>query len=361
MLLTLVSGCVGELGSSSPGDLDGGASRPDGHTSGDGGSTDDAIAPATDAAGSDAPAPGPCDGVTCGANARCEPSTASCVCLPGFVSSGSSCVAAPAGDPSTRTTSEVCTAWADGHIQNAATAWIPGDGSACDPGSMTRDAIDDALRRINLFRWMIGLGPVVDRPEDHARQQQCARMMDENGMLDHSPPASWACYTAEGALGAGSSNLSLGVSAAADTIDLYVHDDGVGSLGHRRWVLNGPLGSVGIGQVGRAGCLGVFNGGGSTSRTWTAWPPPGPVPIDAIGGSLWSFHSDGASGGSVRVVRVSDGADLDVTAMALPDGYGPSTVAWASDGARTAGTYRVTVSGIPIGEVTYEVTLVSCP
>lgn len=186
-------------------------------------------------------------------------------------------------------------------------------------------------------------------------------MMDANGALSHMPPTSWACYTAEGAAGAGSSNIALGVSAAADTIDLYVGDNGTASLGHRRWVFNGPLGSVGIGQVGRGGCLGVFDSSGSTTRTWTAWPPPGPVPLDAIGGSLWSFHASGASGGSVRVVRVSDGMDLGVTAMALPDGFGPSTVAWSSALARTADTYRVTISGIPLGEVTYDVTLVSCP
>jgi hypothetical protein len=224
---------------------------------------------------------------------------------------------------------------------------------------MTRDAIDDTLRRINMFRWMIGLGPVVDRPEDHQRQQQCARMMDANGMLSHSPPTGWDCYTAEGAAGAGSSNLALGFGSSARTIDLYVDDGGVDSLGHRRWIFNPPLGSVGIGHVGSGGCLGVFNGGGSTTRTWTAWPPPGPVPLDAIGTARWSFHSEGASGGSVRVVRVSDGADLGVSSMGLPDGYGPSTVAW--DGESDAGTYRVTVSGVPIGEVTYDVTLVECP
>jgi hypothetical protein len=352
--ITSMPGCVGQL--ADPAGGDGGPPRVDGgRTTDDGGST------GTDAAGTDGAAPGPCDTVTCGDNARCEPSTASCACIPGFVSDGSSCVAAMPGDPSTRTTSEVCTAWDEGHVQNATTAWTPGDGSACDPGTMTRDAIDDALRRINMFRWMIGLAPVVDRPEDHARQQQCARMMDTNGMLNHMPPSTWDCYTAEGAAGAGSSNLSLGVSAAADTIDLYVHDDGVGSLGHRRWVFNPPLGAVGIGQVGRAGCLGVFDGSSSTTRTWTAWPPPGPVPLEAIGSSLWSFHSDGASGGAVRVVRVSDGVDLGASAMSLPDGFGPSTVAWASDGARTEGTYRVTVSGIPLGEITYDVTLVACP
>jgi hypothetical protein len=367
--LCLFSGCVGQLGTTEPGpDMDGAVDRrdtgPRRDASGDGGPStgeDAYVPPGTDAAPGDAHVPGPCDAVTCGANERCDASTASCICLPGFVSSGSSCVAAEPGDPSTRTVAEVCAAWEEGHRETATTAWVPGGGGDCDPGSMTPEAIDDTLRRINMFRWMIGLGPVVDRPEDHARQQECARMMDANNALSHSPPTGWECYTSEGAAGAGSSNLALGVSAAADTIDLYVGDNGVPSLGHRRWVFNGPLGSVGIGQVGRGGCLGVFHGGGSTSRTWTAWPPPGPVPLEAIGSVLWSFHSSDARGGSVRVVRVSDGSDLGVTPMRPPDGYGPSTVAWSSDGARTEGTYRVTVSGISLGEVTYDVNLVSCP
>jgi hypothetical protein len=222
-------------------------------------------------------------------------------------------------------------------------------------------AIDDTLRRINGFRWLVGLDPVVDDPAVHTRQQSCAVMMYRNGSLDHSPPDTWRCYTSEGASGAGSSNLALGTGNSADTIDLYIDDRGVPSLGHRRWVLNGPLGRVGIGFAGNAGCLGVFDRSSSTDRTWTSWPPPGFAPSDTTG-AWWSFHSDrgGVADATVRMVRVSDGTDVTGTIHRMPEGYGVSAVAWAPTERTVGQRYRVTVNASSIGEISYEVEIVSC-
>jgi hypothetical protein len=360
------AGCEGSLTSSARG---ADASRPP---------ADDAWAPpgtdawtaerddtgvATDAGPSiDAYAPtSPCATVMCGANQRCDEATRACVCLPGFVADGSGCSAAPAGDPSTRTMAEVCDGWRDMHEHTASASWTPGAGD-CDPGSMPRDAIDDTLRRVNGFRWMVGLGPVVDDPSVHARQQACAVMMYRNGSLDHMPPNTWRCYTPEGAAGAGSSNLAIGTASSADTIDLYIDDYGVPSLGHRRWVLNGPLGRVGIGFAGNAGCLGVFDRSSSTDRRWTAWPPPGFVPSETTG-AWWSFHSDHGrvADATVRMVRASDGADVTGTVHRLLEGYGiVSAVAWEPTERTVGQRYRVTVTSTTIGEISYEVEIVSC-
>jgi hypothetical protein len=355
------AGCEGTLSSSEPG-VD--AGRP---------ALDDAwSAPGTDAwsAGADAWAPGvdaysptsPCATVTCGANQRCDEATRACVCLPGFVDmGGAGCDAAPPGDPSARTTAEVCAGWRDAHATTAGESWTPGAGM-CDPGSMPRAAIDDTLTRINGFRWMIGLGPVVDDPGVAARQQACAVMMYRNGRLDHSPPDTWTCYTADGAAGAGSSNLALGTGNSADTIDLYVDDRGVSSLGHRRWVLNGPLGRVGIGFAGNAGCLGVFDRSGSSDRTWTSWPPPGFAPSDTAG-AWWSFHSNAGSvaDATIRMVRASDGTDVTGEIHRVPEGYGVSAVAWSPTEATVGQRYRITATTSSIGEITYEVEIVACP
>ncbi|GAB4210323.1 MAG: hypothetical protein OHK0013_30840 [Sandaracinaceae bacterium] len=310
----------------------------------------------------DAYTPGsPCATVMCGANQRCDEATRACVCLPGFVDDGAGCSAAPPGDPSARTMAEVCEGWRDMHQTTATAAWTPGPGD-CDPGSMPREAIDDTLRRINGFRWLIGLGPVVDDPSAHTRQQSCAVMMYRNGSLDHFPPMSWRCYTADGASGAGSSNLALGTGNSADTIDLYVDDHGVTSLGHRRWVLNGPLGRVGIGFAGNAGCLGVFDRSGSSDRMWTSWPPPGFAPRDTTS-AWWSFHSDRGSvaDANVRMVRASDGTEVTGMVYRLPEGYGVSAVAWAPTERTVGQRYRVTVTTTSIGEISYEVEIVACP
>lgn len=305
---------------------------------------------------------GACASITCGANQRCDEATSSCVCLPGFVSSGASCAPAPPGDPSTRTAVEVCALWREAHRTTASSSWTMGP-TECDGGSMPREAIDDTLRRIAGFRAMVGLGPVVDEPSLADQQQACAIMMFRNGRLDHDPPESWHCYSNAGAMGARTSNLALGVWASADTIDLYIEDRGVDSLGHRRWVLSGSLGRVGIGFAGNAGCLSVFDASGSTDRRWIAWPPPGPVPSETTQ-AWWSFQlmsRTGARDATVRMVRASDGADVTGTVHRMPDGFGGSSVAWSPTERAVGQRYRITVSGSSVGEVSYEVEIVDCP
>lgn len=306
----------------------------------------------------------PCASVTCGANARCEPSTGACVCSPGFTMSGSGCVAIVPGDPAGRTATEVCAQWRDGHVENESDPWNEVAGDMCGPGTLTAAAIADTVRRVNMFRWMVGLEPITDDPAQHPNDQACALMMTRNGALDHSPPTGWTCYSAAGAAGASSSNLALGIGSPAAAIDLYVDDSGVPSLGHRRWIFNGPLGRVGIGFAGNAQCLGVFDRSGSSDRMWTAWPHPGPIPLDAIRG-LWSFSSNAlaTAGATPSVVRVGDGATLPVTVSHPMEGYGPNTVAWAPMGwsAAVGQRYRVTIAGVSGGPIVYEVEPVSCP
>jgi hypothetical protein len=361
-LVAMLAGCVGEV-YSEPGT---GGSGPvvmlDLGGAGDGGPGADL---GRDAGRSDAGPADPCAGVMCGAGARCDAATRGCVCAPGFVDSGSTCVAAPPGDPATRTRDEVCARWRSDSVDRAASAWTAG-ASMCDPGAVPADAIDDTVRRVNLYRWLSGLGPVVEDPGQRARDQQCAHMMSVNSSLDHSPPTSWACYTADGAAGAGSSNLSLGVASGAQGIDLFMDDSGVPSLGHRRWILHGPLGRVGVGfsAGGRgASCLGVFDGSGRSARAWTAYPNEGVAPVQNAG-AAWSFHSEslGLGSATVSVVRMSDGAMLGVAVEHPPDGYGPDTVSFTPSGwTPVAGErYRVTVRGTSAGDITYEVELVRC-
>jgi hypothetical protein len=66
---------------------------------------------------------------------------------------------------------------------------------------------------------------------------------------------------------------------------------------------------------------------------------------------------------STTVTVTQDGAPRAVTSYFIGGGWGPpSTLAWSPSGwTPTAGaTYRVTISGTSIGDVTYEVRLVGC-
>lgn len=363
VLLFAWAGCTGELS----------GDRPDGLADLDASGTD---VPGSDAPRADSPTPDvpgadvpgldggptdPCATVRCGTGATCDPATGMCFCAPGFVDVGGTCRAADPGDPATRTSADVCAMWAEGHRTTATASWTEGP-TECDPGSMPRAALDDTLRRIAMFRGLVGLPPVVDESGRNAVDQACANLMYRNGTIDHFPPMSWRCYSDTAASGAGSSNLAYGTGNAADAMDLFIDDGGVPSLGHRRWVLNDPLGVVGIGFAGNSTCLGVFDSSGTGSRPWTSWPNAGYAPLEGLPGT-WSFHSRSMSLGSatVSVTRIGDGAPLSVSVDHPPGGYGPDTVSWTPMGwTPTAGErYRITVSGGGT-DVSYEVELVRC-
>ncbi|MBX3275177.1 MAG: hypothetical protein KF729_33235 [Sandaracinaceae bacterium] len=320
--------------------------------------TDAGPPPMTDAG----PPPGPCDGVTCMANARCEPTTGSCVCEPGFTRMADTCVALPPGDPAGRTRDEVCAAWNMGRMERAATPWVAGP-TMCDPGRMDPEAIDDTLRRVSMYRWLAGLGPVNHDSSRHSELMECAHMMSVNNRLSHSPGTDWTCYTAGGAAAAGRSNIALGYRTPGSAIEGYMADRNTPSLGHRRWILGERLTAVEIGFAGRGQCLGVFGGGGTSERAWTAYPNQGFAPIETAQ-NTWSFHVNHFSLGSASatVVRVSDGAELPVSSYLTGGGGPPPTVGFTPMGWTPAvgETYRVTITGTSRGDIVYETTLVGC-
>jgi hypothetical protein len=245
----------------------------------------------------------------------------------------------------------------------------------CDPGSMSRDAIDDALRRLNMYRWLVGMTPVTDDATLNANDQQCSLMEHLEGWPGasnpdpHHPSSSWACYTAEGAGAAGSSNISWGTRSAPDAVDNWMSDFGNDTtLGHRRWILHPPLGPIGIGFYGDASCLGVFGmSGGGTSGEWYAYPPPGAVP-EGVTRNAWSWHTTryDVTNATVTVTRMSDGMNLAVRMLTLLQGFGDTTVGWFPSGwMATAGeTYHVSIGGLTGGSgttVDYSVRVIACP
>lgn len=310
----------------------------------------------------------------CGANQYCEAATSTCVCNPGYLQQGSSCTPAPPGDPTSHTQQEVCDHWSKGH-QVSEPSPLVSSGAECDAGSLKQGAILDTLVRLDLFRWMAGLGPVNDDAALDADAQKCANLESwwnfNSGVSPHAPPADSKCYTPEGGATAGQSNIAWGSGHPAQAIDQFMEDDGnATTMGHRRWILNPPLDPVGIGywqgggQYGNAECLRVFGSSGNgPSPPWVAMPPPGFVPLD-ITGWTWTFH--GAIGGianaQISVLRVDDNAPLAVDVQTLQQGYGQEAISWRANGwqAEPGKTYRVTVSGVGGGDVVYDVKPVSC-
>ena len=310
----------------------------------------------------------------CGVNASCEAATTTCQCNVGFLLQGGSCQPAPLGHPSTRTQADVCGRWTAGHVVTEPDPLVA-TGADCDAGTLKPAAIADTLARINMFRWLVGLEPTTSDAISNASAQLCANLeawWDFGlGGSPHTPPSSSKCYTSAGAAIAGESNIVWGPGNPADAIDVFVRDPGNDStLGQRRWMLNPPLGPVGIGywqtggQYGNAECVRVFGGSGpSQTQPWTSVPNAGFAPIETTQWA-WSFHSSvaGTTSATVAMRRVDDDTPLPVILEPLLSGSGQDAVGWVPDGWQTESgkTYRVTVSGLAGGDVVYDVRPVTC-
>ncbi len=317
---------------------------------------------------------GPACSPACGQNQYCEVATGTCQCSPGFLSQNGGCEPAPPGDPSTRTQEEVCQKWKEGHVVTTPDPLVT-SGAECDAGTLKQGAINDTLSRINMFRWLAGLGPTTDDPGLDANAQLCANLESwwDFGMggSPHSPPASSKCFTQTGADTAGQSNIAWGSGHPAQAIDQFMQDNGnETTLGHRRWIVNPPLNPVGIGywsgggQYGNSECLRVFGSSGDgPNPDWVGVPNQGFVPID-MAQWTWSFHGNqgGVPNAQITVLSVDDNTPLDVKVLNLSQGYGEEAISWIPQGwqAQAGKTYRVTVTGVTGGDIVYDVKPVSC-
>jgi len=271
------------------------------------------------------------------------------------------------GGEEVRDADTVCRIWKEGHIRNEPNPWIPGL-TLCEIGATTEGAIQDAIRRINMFRKLAGLPPVTEDPEYRDMVQACAVLMNANQEINHYPPTDWMCWTSLGAEGAASSNLAIGIDDPADAQSHYMWDTGVDSVGHRRWLLGFQLGRVAIGFAGNCSCTRVHDTTGETDRTWTAYPPPGPVPIEMVrspwGLADWSFHTaDGIADAEVAVFRLPDEEPIPVETTLYDEFPGspfPSAAVWTSPPVDVGASYRVVVTRPGKDPVDYVVEFVGC-
>jgi len=237
-----------------------------------------------------------------------------------------------------------------------------GDVGSCDAGEYLNGGKASSTTLVNLFRWLADLPPVPLNEANSAKAQECALMMHANGTLSHSPPMSWQCYSADGASAAGKSNIAG--TAAVASVPLYMLDPGnPTTIGHRRWILSNSLGSVGIGSTSSYSCMWVIGGGGQGTNQWTAWPAPGPFPIQAkVDSTGWTVQSDSIPLANATVKVTSGGMDRPMQVTQLLSNYGSAHAismipqGWQSEAGKT---YKVELTGIdPV--ISYEVDIVNC-
>jgi len=246
---------------------------------------------------------------------------------------------------------------------NAATLIWTGAVTTCDAGTTNLDHQQAVIARINYFRALVGLPAVaLINGAQVAQEQAAALMMTANNALNHFPPTSWMCYSADGANAAGSSNIALGLYGVK-AIDLYMSDPGANNSagGHRRWILFPPQAAMATGETTgdvshkAANALYVF--GPLTTRPVTpngvAWPPAGFVPYQNLpaASNRWSFSFPGGDFSNATVTMSGPGGTLAVTLEPIANGYGDNTIVFLPTGATYAQptsdtTYTITVSGM---------------
>ena len=114
----------------------------------------------------------------------------------------------------------------------------------CTPGTISQEAMDKGLLRINYFRKLVRLNHNITWNNSlHGKLQQTSLMMQSNKTADHYPSASWTCYTKAGADGAAESNLGFFSGAhypVSFAVEHQIEDPGANNyvVGHRRWLLH---------------------------------------------------------------------------------------------------------------------------
>jgi hypothetical protein len=180
-------------------------------------------------------------------------------------------------------------AWLRGLLVDAVQAPVEFDGSVenCIAGSASESDTESTRTAVNVFRTMTGLSTIPSFDPVAAGPARAAALLQHaNGMLSHTPPPEWNCYTEEGAIASGRSNLAYGFPNGASSIVGYVDDFGCDNwpVGHRRWLLYPRQGSnMAVGSTGVASALIVLGATGPRGSVRTvAWPPAGWVPRDLV-------------------------------------------------------------------------------
>ncbi len=231
----------------------------------------------------------------------------------------------------------------------------------CYEGKVSAKGNQVALEMIAYVRRLTGLSDSIFLDEKaNNKAQKAALMMQANYNLDHSPPKNWKCYTSEGAIAAGQSNLSLGHSFQHAVMG-QIEDNGRDnySCGHRRWILNPYKNSFGHGSTLSAMSLVVFGlaNHGENSITYNKsnpvmWPSANYFPSDLVP-NRWSFSYKGAIFDNAKVTVTENGKPISVQLEKVEYGYGMNTLVWRLDKEVTRlAKYTVTISNISDCDIT---------
>jgi len=210
-----------------------------------------------------------------------------------------------------------------------------GNINTCDPGTISTLSINNTLDRINYFRDLVGLpSDITFDPILNLKCQESALMMEANGTIDHFPPASWNCYTTDGASAAENSNLAFGRHSSG-AITAMIEDPGSHNyfVGHRRWLLYTRANTFGTGSTDNTNVTWVvdipsFN---PPFYEFVAYPSEGFFPAPLVF-ERWSFSLADADFSNTTISMTDEqGINIPLTIAPVINGAGDNTIVWVPD------------------------------
>ena len=200
----------------------------------------------------------------------------------------------------------------------------------CNPGYWSDEFLNKVENRVNYFRRLAGVSPIVLNKDLNDWCQRASLIMRANKKLSHNPPKAWKCYAGEGHYAAQNSLLSKGANPLS-TITSFVADNQSNSAGNRRWMLFPNARKFGFGSTGDFHTIWVLDDSGSNDsilykERFVAWPPEGYVP-KMFNFTYWSFgtYQDVKD---AKVDMVVNGDTVHITKQEIVDGYGLPTLTW---------------------------------
>lgn len=162
-------------------------------------------------------------------------------------------------------------------------------------GKLKKKYLEDALNYVNFIRWLARLNP-VKLDDDYNKCAQYASVLLNKTELSHAPdkPADMPEeFYRIGFKGTSSSNIGSGYYSLIDSIDGYMDDSdsrNIFDVGHRRWILDPFLSSIGFGYAYRKTATYVFDDKRERyrylQRPYIAWPTEDFFPVSFFSSSM---------------------------------------------------------------------------
>lgn len=161
------------------------------------------------------------------------------------------------------------------NYNNSEYAQVPSTKAPYSAGSLQSGVIQDTLRNINFYRWLVGLNPVTAKYDKMERNQKGAVVLAANRVLSHTPtkPADMdedfynegyaGCYFGATPGDYYSGNVALDASIMPRIVDGYISDlynanTSNGAVGHRNSILDPLAYSASFGKAGSYSTLSMY-------------------------------------------------------------------------------------------------------